>query len=819
MNLTPENVSFVKLSFSEEPTADMAMTENTELLHILSGTAEVEVGNTSIRLVKDDIYIVNMGTLYGIQTDHCLYARFVISAQQFIKLLGKAYAVFDCTPERKESPEYQRLEVILWKIYEAVLNEDSDGNSIQMTSLSYQIAELLAASFMKKEASGPEDGSKQEIMRDAEILQFIHGSYTEPITLEMLAKKLFLSNAYLSKYIKKHFGMNYVDLVNSVRLKHAVEDLKYGNESVTRIAMANGFSSVVAFNRSFRDSYGVSPTVYKQSMRRTEKGAAAEEKEALRPELIKRVQEGIAEFRERERHADAFVLMKQEIDAFEKGKERLSGSWKKVINAGTAYNLTRSDYQQQILFLHEHIGFEYIRFWDVFSPELRINIHSAPQNANFHTLFMIIDFLIDNGMKPFLELGFKPLRISRSTASAIIDSHREDAFSSPEELQAFAAELGRQLVGRYGQREVDSWYFEYWKRDPVLLYVNQIKRQTEEDDPEPYLKEFDALCYGIRSAVPNARIGGGGFTFRSYGEGGIRNILTRWKQHPHLPDFVSFNCFCYQNRMEDGKLHQRRYEDRHFINRTLAAVRRIMKEIDYPERELFVTEFNFSVSNRNPMNDSCGRAAELLRLFLCTMKETDVLGYWTALDAYAEFSDTTAPVFGGVGLLSKDGITKPSYYVFDFLNRLDEEIVERNEDYIISRQGTDSFKVLCHNFRGFTDALYEIEREDTISVQDISNYFADRKEKRIHLRLRNIQNGKYQIRMREIDSQSGSVQNVWRRLNYDDHLDREDIRFIRQMCIPSMWRMETEVYDGTLDFEIILPPNSVKYIHFILRKS
>ena len=47
------------------------------------------------------------------------------------------------------------------------------------------------------------------------------------ISLNDLAQKLYLTNAYLSKYIKKRFGLSFIEYVNNVRLFHAVDELLY----------------------------------------------------------------------------------------------------------------------------------------------------------------------------------------------------------------------------------------------------------------------------------------------------------------------------------------------------------------------------------------------------------------------------------------------------------------------------------------------------------------------------------------------------------------------------------------------------------------
>ena len=819
MDFYTDDNSFVKVNYISDSSISPSMSSDIVILHVITGSARLSVGGVNCSLGEGDFFLINPNTIFEFRIEKTLCGIIEISSQRVMNLLGKIYAEFVCGPEQKGDPSYARLEGILWKIYEASLLKDNSGR-IQMLSLSYQLADMISSSFMLDDENRKGSASENDIIRDAQIMNYINASFAESITLDMLAKELFLSNAYLSKYIKKHFRMNYVDLLNSVRLNHATETLKNSNESVTRIAMSNGFSSVAAFNRAFKDAYGTNPADYRKTYRASYNESGRKKEDSLTPEIRETIESAIQRYKERERASDTAILISEDVDALARGKETFAKSWKKVINIGTAYTLTRSDFQKQLLFLHDKIGYEYIRFWDVFSPELRINIHADPKSINFHTLFMVIDFLIDNGMKPFMELGIKPIRIVRNTADAVIDTHRNDQFSSLEELHEFIAEFARQLVSRYGQREVSSWYFEYWKKDPMLFYVSNMLQANTEENREKYLAEFDALCAGIKAYIPGARIGGGGFTYRSYGEDGIRAVFQEWKKHEYQPDFISFNCFCYKNViLNDNEFHQKRYEDKDYINKVLQDAKRLMRETGFGERKIYVTEFNLTVSNRCPINDSCNKASELMQLILGTMNNTEILSYWTALDAYSEYSDTTAVVFGGVGLLSKDGIPKPAYYTYDFINRLDDDIMERTEDYIISRQGTDSFKIVCHNFRGFSEDLYDIEQEDTVDIKDISGYSRDQREKHIRLTFHNIPNGKYQIRIREIDGHSGSVQDVWKRLNYDDRLDREDVNFIRQMCIPSMWRMETEVFNGSMEFELKLAPNSIKYAHFVLKKA
>ena len=61
----------------------------------------------------------------------------------------------------------------------------------------------------------------------------------EKVSLADIAGALYLSETYFSKYIKQKFGMTFVEYLNEIRIRHAVEDLLYTEHSLTRIAMDN----------------------------------------------------------------------------------------------------------------------------------------------------------------------------------------------------------------------------------------------------------------------------------------------------------------------------------------------------------------------------------------------------------------------------------------------------------------------------------------------------------------------------------------------------------------------------------------------------
>lgn len=94
------------------------------------------------------------------------------------------------------------------------------------------------------------------------ILAYCVEHYTEPISLEILAKELYLNKYYISRVFQERMNIGYKDFINKLRVEHACGMLEKGS-SVTETAYASGFSSVRTFNRAFQKYMGMSPREYK----------------------------------------------------------------------------------------------------------------------------------------------------------------------------------------------------------------------------------------------------------------------------------------------------------------------------------------------------------------------------------------------------------------------------------------------------------------------------------------------------------------------------------------------------------------------------
>ncbi len=86
------------------------------------------------------------------------------------------------------------------------------------------------------------------------------------ITLSSVASEFGYSPAYLSHVFTQKFKMGFSKFLNTLRIEEAKKMLR-GNENITEIAYACGYTGIRNFNRVFKETVGKTPKEYRESKR------------------------------------------------------------------------------------------------------------------------------------------------------------------------------------------------------------------------------------------------------------------------------------------------------------------------------------------------------------------------------------------------------------------------------------------------------------------------------------------------------------------------------------------------------------------------
>ena len=97
------------------------------------------------------------------------------------------------------------------------------------------------------------------------VIDYINAHYHEPLSLDMLAERFFVSKYHLSHEFTKQMGTGIYQYIQKKRLLIARQLMADGQKPVEVYALC-GFGDYPAFFRAFRKEYGLSPRSFVQSL-------------------------------------------------------------------------------------------------------------------------------------------------------------------------------------------------------------------------------------------------------------------------------------------------------------------------------------------------------------------------------------------------------------------------------------------------------------------------------------------------------------------------------------------------------------------------
>jgi Bacterial regulatory helix-turn-helix proteins, AraC family./Glycosyl hydrolases family 39. len=632
--------------------------------------------------------------------------------------------------------------------------------------------------------------------RIGKIKEYINSNYKKSITLNDFADKELLTIPYLSKFIKKHLGMTFTDYLNSVRLNYAVEELINTDKPITRIALENGFSTTFLFNKCFKEAYKITPNEYRKQFKGDNK---LEDK--IDNEIIKDTD---IYLNENNSNKSVVVLPKEEVKVtIDINKEKnFKKHYNKFLNVGYANDILQSILQEHILMIRKELKFEYARFFGIFNEDM--NIESRDQKYNFYKIDKVLDFFVNNKMKPFIDLSPKAKSISKSVLEIISFEINAVKYRSIEQWEALLNNFIIHCVNRYGSEEVETWYFE------VSTYKIIEPNIEDENYYSKYFRIFDITYKTIKNIIPNAKVGGPGDHF---GRSNPAEFFQEWLNLNAKPDFISMYVYPYSTIIKNGKEEIYHSNDRDFLINNLYSIKETIRNVGFPCEEIIISEWSLTVSSRNYINDSCFKAAYVIKNIIDCVNQVDSVCYLMASDISEEYLDVNLLLQGGTGLVSKNGMKKPSFYAFYFLEKLSETMVQKGNNYIMTKNSDNIFTIICHNYKHFNNS-YLLNYQENIGLEKLMTIYENQNELNISFLIQNVPNGKYRLKSYTVNQSYGSVLDKWIKLNADSRLRSDEISYLKDVSIPELDIKYIDVTELKLSYSLELQPHEVRLLTF-----
>jgi xylan 1,4-beta-xylosidase len=446
----------------------------------------------------------------------------------------------------------------------------------------------------------------------------------------------------------------------------------------------------------------------------------------------------------------------------------LSTVWKECIGAGRANEGLRADWQQQLAGVQKEIGFRYIRMHGLLHDDMGVYKEDAKGNPvyNWQYVDKLYDYLLGIGLKPFVELAFMPHDLASSDKTVFWWRGNITPPKSYDKWGALVARLVRHFRERYGDAEVKTWYFEVWNEADIAPFWSA--------DLAEYLKLYKSAAEAVKSVSKEDRVGGpaSAIPYR------FEEELLQYCVREHVPlDFISTHAYGVKEGFFDdtGSRGTVLDGDRTAVRARMVHSRELIRKSPLPNLPLHFTEWSSAYTPTDYVHDQYHQAAFILDKIKGAQESVDSLSYWVFTDIFEENGPRMTPFHGGFGLLNYQGIRKPAYYAFEFLNQLGpEELVNADDSSWVSRNAAGDLQALVWDFtpvvppEGVNDQVF-YKREQPAGPAGAAG-----------LRVANLPAGTYSLQVRQTGYRVNDAYTMYLDMGAPDQLTRAQTEALRQ---------------------------------------
>lgn len=779
--------------------------QEVELVYVMEGELRLYVMEREYHLKRGDICVINSNEEHRIETQgEITTAHLFITYSLIRSVYNGVSSFFFCNSTSEDDERYEKLRELLNQLLKRKMfcekEAEEEQHEYEYLSVFYKVLGYLTSNFIKKAKTDAGMSMQQKSqMRTLQINEYIMNNYNQPISLKSLADTLYLSEGYLSRYLKKIYNMSFSAYLRQVRLSHAMSELLYTDKAILQIALDNGFSSISFFNKVFKEEYGKSPSYIRNSAKEMEKKEEDMDSLVLNQKLEKFIY-SMEEEQESKKRAKIIRKTFQVEDG-----EKIPQFWNTAINIGQASDLQNHEVRKQILRMKDSMHFRYIRFWSLFSDRMIMRNDEEIGQYNFTKLDNILDFLVENGLKPFFDMEEKIKRVNRTDKDFLLYEEKNNKVDSLQIWEEFIRQLIMHLVRRYGIEEVNTWKME-------VIFDGYCLKGI--DPTDSFFQIFKCTYSIIKKHAPHMEIGGCGFfpDYLCHLEKRGMNFWEEWIRRAPLPDFFSFMIYAYEADPEGKERFGKKSEDPDYLKNSIRKIRAELIQHGLSGQKIYITEWNLTVSDRNKLNDHCFHGAYVMKNIIDVFGEIDMLCYFTGTDIYTEYYDTVCLMHGGEGLLTRDGIAKPSGFAFRFLKKLKPYFIDKTENCLLTTDRRNQYSLVCHNMKNL-NYMYYLQSEETLEWDKLWKNFDEWNPLTLKLCIKGVENGNYQMTIQKINEKSGSIQDIWADLEYIQDLSDSEIKYLHRATVPRMIIRKFCVEDECIEIELRMRPNEIGYIN------
>ncbi len=456
----------------------------------------------------------------------------------------------------------------------------------------------------------------------------------------------------------------------------------------------------------------------------------------------------------------------------------------------------QKEYFEQLKYVQEIIDFEFIRGHGLFSDDMAIYHEYEDENGeikseyNFTYLDLVMDSYKEVGIKPFLELGFMPDKLSSGEQTVFYWKGNVTPPKSYEKWCDLVVATLSHLMERYGVEEVIGWPIEVWNEPNLPGF-------WKDADREEYFKLFKVTFNAIKNLDKRFRVGGPAICGVN-DEEWIREFMEFCKREKLYPDFITRHHYTTELPEKVGHYGYQKLSAPEYGRANLHTTREIIDSYDeYKGLEIHLTEFNTSYIPNNPIHDTNQNAAFLANQLSWLGDDNASYSYWTFGDIFEEIGVPYTPFHGGFGLVANGVIPKPTFWTFAFYKQIKRmDCIFRSDEAVVVTDNDKKYSGIVWN-HGQTRTGRVVNFYCDIYIPDA------------------VDGDEYFVVYKTVDEKSCNPLKVWHDMGEPASLSESQKSILKEASKPVVTTDVLTVSDGKINVKLTLDEFAVVYFECI----
>jgi xylan 1,4-beta-xylosidase len=444
----------------------------------------------------------------------------------------------------------------------------------------------------------------------------------------------------------------------------------------------------------------------------------------------------------------------------------------------------QKEYIDHLKIVQEAVHFRYIRGHGLFCDDVGIYRECEMDGKtstfyNFTYLDRIMDSYLENGIRPFLELGFMPEKLKTGEQTVFYWKGNVTPPVSYEKWADLITNTLNHLIERYGRDEVVTWPVEVWNEPNIPFWAGTM---------EEYFKLYEYSARAVKAVDSRIQVGGPAICGVDT-ERWLRGFFEYCTKNNSPIDFITRHCYTANDPTTRG----------HYIYHTMREPTRMIEELketrqimaDYPRianMPLHITEFNTSYMPICPIHDTDFNAAFIARILSEAGEYADSYSYWTFSDVFEEMDVPKSVFHGGFGLVALNSIKKPTFYTFEFFSKAGKELLYRDDNLIVTKSD-NKYVIIGWNCHDMRDHKPSPDVEYVLTIPSI---------------------GKQALLLKQdVGGAYGNPLKTWNNLGKPRSLNKEQIKILRASAEPLQTDEKLLEKNGAYEVKVNIPCNHI----------